>query len=64
MSTPTPSSTDSNNAATALSRDFYGRLERADMHYGKLFNISQKYFDADAEQVEHYVRGWVIENSE
>ncbi|KFY90212.1 hypothetical protein V500_05238 [Pseudogymnoascus sp. VKM F-4518 (FW-2643)] len=50
------------DAAMALSGDFYFRLERAEEHYGKFFGISQTVFDSDVQKGERDIRDWVREN--
>jgi hypothetical protein len=50
------------DAARALSKDFYQRLERTEMHYAVFFDISRDVFDADVQQGERDVRDWVMED--
>jgi hypothetical protein len=51
------------DAAIALSKDFYQRLERTEMHYAVFFDISRDVFNADVQQGERDVRDWVMEDA-
>lgn len=50
------------DAAIALGKEFYSRLERVEMHYGKFFDISKDVFDADVQRGERDIRDWVRES--
>ncbi|KFY99741.1 hypothetical protein V498_00542 [Pseudogymnoascus sp. VKM F-4517 (FW-2822)] len=50
------------DAAIALGKEFYSRLERVEMHYAKFFDISKDVFDADVQRGERDIRDWVRES--
>ncbi|OBT72420.1 hypothetical protein VF21_08230 [Pseudogymnoascus sp. 05NY08] len=49
------------DAAMALSQQFYFHLERTETHYMNFFNISKADFDSDVQRGERDVRDWVRE---
>ncbi|PSS14791.1 hypothetical protein M430DRAFT_35681 [Amorphotheca resinae ATCC 22711] len=51
------------DAAMALSQDFYKRLERTEMHYAVFFDINRDVFDTDVQQGERDVRDWISEDA-
>lgn len=49
------------DAAAAISKEFYFHLERMKMHYGKFFDTSRSEVDPDVQR-ERFVRDWGPQN--